>query len=274
MARRDESILIVLARLPWWVSVCFAAVVYAGLKFVLPFFASNYIILKGIAPLASQYAWVAAIFLIPAAVSAFGSFRKSRQLDRQNGIESIRSLDWKQFEELLGEAYRRQGYSVKENSSAGPDGGIDLTIKQDGNVYLVQCKQWRNFKVGVKVVREMLGLVTAHGAQGTIIVTSGTFTQEAKAFASGKPIELVEGHQLVGMIGSVQIRPMVAVSDTMGQTRPVDAHKVQPIASVRQCPRCGGEMVVRKARRGATAGSRFLGCSGYPKCRYTEGYEG
>lgn len=33
------------------------------------------------------------------------------------------------------------------------------------------------------------------------------------------------------------------------------------------CPRCGGEMVLRTARRGTNAGSRFWGCSNYPKCR-------
>ncbi len=33
-----------------------------------------------------------------------------------------------------------------------------------------------------------------------------------------------------------------------------------------QCPHCGKELVVRHGRRG-----RFLGCSGYPKCRFTCG---
>ena len=35
------------------------------------------------------------------------------------------------------------------------------------------------------------------------------------------------------------------------------------------CPRCGKPLVVRTAKRGANAGSRFYGCSGYPACRYT-----
>lgn len=265
MAKKNEGILDLLAdlfvKLPWWVSVCVAAI--GSMVFIL---------------IAPQMPWVtitfAISFLAIAVISALTSARKRRLLDRQRSIESIRSLGWKQFEELLGEAYRRQGYSVKENSSAGPDGGIDLTIRRDGNVYLVQCKQWRSSKVGVKVVREMLGLVTAHRVQGTIIVTSGMFTQEANAFASGKPIDLVEGHQLVDLIMSVQGQPIIPVSETTEQAGSFGTHIMQPIVSARQCPRCGGELVVRKARRGPTAGSSFLGCSNYPKCRYSEGYKG
>lgn len=35
------------------------------------------------------------------------------------------------------------------------------------------------------------------------------------------------------------------------------------------CPRCGADLVERTAKSGPNAGSRFLGCSRYPECRYT-----
>jgi restriction system protein len=35
------------------------------------------------------------------------------------------------------------------------------------------------------------------------------------------------------------------------------------------CPACGRGMVLRTARQGARAGSRFWGCAGYPECRGT-----
>ncbi|MBQ5331593.1 MAG: topoisomerase DNA-binding C4 zinc finger domain-containing protein [Oscillospiraceae bacterium] len=35
------------------------------------------------------------------------------------------------------------------------------------------------------------------------------------------------------------------------------------------CPRCGSELVLRKARKGKDAGKNFYGCSRFPKCRYT-----
>lgn len=36
------------------------------------------------------------------------------------------------------------------------------------------------------------------------------------------------------------------------------------------CPRCGADLVLRTAKRGANAGNSFWGCSNYPKCKYIE----
>ena len=36
-----------------------------------------------------------------------------------------------------------------------------------------------------------------------------------------------------------------------------------------RCPWCGGELVLRTAKRGAHAGQQFYGCGNYPRCRYT-----
>lgn len=274
MGRRDENILGLLAQQPWWVSVSVAAIVYTALRFLVPAFTFDNAFLRAFASASPQFAWTAAIFLLPAVVAAFGALRNRRMLDRQSGIESIRALPWKQFEALLAEAYRRQGYSVLESPYAGPDGGIDLTIKRHGNVYLVQCKQWRAVKVGVTVVREMLGLVTAHTASGAIIVTSGMFTQEARTFAAGKPIDLVEGHQLVGLIGAVQTRPLAAESAGPTLSPQTSVASARPDAGARRCSRCGRDLVLRVARRGSRAGDRFWGCSGYPRCNHTEQYEG
>lgn len=35
------------------------------------------------------------------------------------------------------------------------------------------------------------------------------------------------------------------------------------------CPRCGGSLVVRVSKNGPNPGNKFLGCSAYPKCKYT-----
>jgi DNA topoisomerase-1 len=44
-----------------------------------------------------------------------------------------------------------------------------------------------------------------------------------------------------------------------GRSRP------KPVPTDRTCPDCGKNLVIRSGRRG-----KFLGCSGYPKCRHTE----
>jgi hypothetical protein len=37
--------------------------------------------------------------------------------------------------------------------------------------------------------------------------------------------------------------------------------------NIRSCPKCGSEMVLRKATKGKNAGNNFWGCSQFPKCR-------
>lgn len=36
------------------------------------------------------------------------------------------------------------------------------------------------------------------------------------------------------------------------------------------CPKCGGALILRVAKKGPNAGNQFYGCSNYPKCRYTK----
>jgi len=41
-------------------------------------------------------------------------------------------------------------------------------------------------------------------------------------------------------------------------------------ASSTVCPRCGSNLIVRTAKKGPNAGSKFLGCENYPRCRFTK----
>lgn len=259
MARRKDGILDLLALLPWWVSVLTAGIVYGGLAYVAPAITTANPLLQGILNAAPDLAPLfGLIFLIPAPISAFNAWRKRRLLDEQEDIASMRSLSWKQFEELVAEAYRRQGFRVVENASGGADGGVDIRLIKNGETHLVQCKQWRSNKVGVSVAREMFGVMTARQATSVIIVTSGRFTREAQDFATGKPIQLIDGPQLADLIGLVRKAP------------PAPVQTAKQADLTRHCPRCGSDLVLRIAKKGANVGSQFWGCSAFPKCRHTE----
>ncbi len=41
-------------------------------------------------------------------------------------------------------------------------------------------------------------------------------------------------------------------------------------ASTTICPNCGSYLVERTAKKGPNAGSKFLGCKNYPRCRFTK----
>ena len=135
-------------------------------------------------------AFISFALLAIAALSAMRAWSSRQMLEKQTGIGSLRTLHSKRFEDLLGEMYRRQGYSVEENLGGGADGGVDLVLHRAGQTILVQCKRW-NQPVPVPVVRELYGVLIDRGATAAKLVATTTFTSDAVAFAAGKPIELV-----------------------------------------------------------------------------------
>ena len=138
MPRRRKTILDDLALLPWWVNITLAAVVFLAFRYWLPIIEFQNPFLKGIAIALPKLAPViAGMLCIVAAISAFNGWRKGELLERQTGIETLRTISWREFEELVGEAYRRQGYTVTETGGGGADGGVDLILKKNGENLLV-----------------------------------------------------------------------------------------------------------------------------------------
>jgi restriction system protein len=296
MGRRGGTILDDLIRLPWWVSIACSGAAFVVLRFVVALFipagpatSANYA-LKGIlGGISTMAPLVALVLLIPAPLAALRQWRERRLLDSQEGLAAIRTLSWQRFETLVGEAYRRQGYAVSRASEdGGPDGGVDLVLKKDGSTVIVQCKQWKAWGVGAPVVREVFGVLTARKAQGVIIVTSGHFTEEARSFARGKSIDLVDGPQLAELIRAVHASPAsvpppaqshAPVTHAASLRLPAHSAKTSnkttppapPTAGVtKTCPKCGAAMVLRTAKQGPSVGQQFWGCMNFPRCRATE----
>lgn len=135
---------------------------------------------QGTGTLLSPLMWlVLAICGIDAAASFVGNYRRRKLLDTRTDLESLSKGGWRQFELLVGEAFRRQGYTVEETGLGGTDGGIDLILRRDGRRTLVQCKQWKRQQVGVSVVREMPGLLAHHQADAVKIFCVGTYKKDA-----------------------------------------------------------------------------------------------
>jgi len=252
MARRKQSILNELVKLPWWVSAGLAGLVCFLSVFVSPGLTLSSPVLKNLpAGLARVGPLLSMVLLGVAAVSAFFQFRKGQLLERQTGLGSVGELDWRQFESLVSEAFRRKGFIVIDNIEDGPDGGVDLRLRKNGQVVFVQCKHWKARSVGVKVVRELYGVMAAKSVKHGIVVTFGEFTSEAREFVKSNSITLIDGPTLTQMISSVQQSGNI---------------KVQPEAA-RACPKCGSKMVIRAAKKGPHAGKKFWGCSKYPECK-------
>lgn len=171
-------------------------------------------------------------------------------------IEQLRAIDWFQFEKLVALVYGRLGYTVTRRGGANPDGGIDLVIEKDDQRFAVQCKQWKTWNVGVKAMREFLGALTDAGITNGIFITLCGYTGEAKQLAEKHGIEIINETGLAKIIEATDARSDLETLAILRDTR-------------KFCPKCESEMVLRTATKGLGAGSKFWGCSAYPRCRFT-----
>jgi restriction system protein len=202
------------ALLPWWGGVMLAGASYGALHLYAsrPMSGwalgdtSQFMIQAMMHGLATSGQYVLPIlFLMAAVMSAFRRGTRRRLLAggaSSAAPDALNHLTWREFEMLVGEAFRVQGDSVVETGGSA-DGGVDVVLRKDSEKYFVQCKQWRAQTVGVPIVRELYGAMAAHGATGGFVVTSGRFTKPAIEFAQGRNLTLIDGPQLHAMIQQV-----------------------------------------------------------------------
>lgn len=282
MARRKKSspledMIDLVSMLPWWLGVALAPVSY----FLMHAWAVRIAADMTTRPQVTSslyYALASAgqfllpfVCLVGAAVSAWRRHRRKELADNVAAAKApdiLGEMSWHEFEILVGEGFRRRGYQVEELGGGGADGGVDLVLRKAGEKHLVQCKQWRAYKVGVQVVRELYGVMAAEGAAGGFVVTSGRFTDEARAFAEGRNVRLLDGEALLGLMRSargVERNVPTRAADQNSASADTPVSTVQPPT----CPKCTGAMVRRTAKKGPHAGNSFWGCVAYPKCRGT-----
>lgn len=291
MARRRrqstaEDAMDLVAMLPWWAGVGLAVLSYVVLHRLAapPTVAALQPGQVGGLMLRSMVAGLAMAgqFIVPVLClfGALGSFLRRnhrealvRRATNSSATDAIQGMSWREFELLVGEAFRLQGYAVTEQGGAGPDGGVDLTLRKGSETFLVQCKQWKAYKVGVDVVRQLYGVMAARGAAGGFVVTSGTFTTDAQAFAQGRNVRLVDGAKLAGLLHQAKSANAAKTATWPAADRPGSV----PVAPLRQpslnaepaCPICQGGMIRRTAKKGINVGSQFWGCAKFPACRGT-----
>lgn len=169
-------------------------------------------------------------------------------------FELLRELEWKRFEVLCGTYYEKRGFRV-ETIARGADGGIDAKlyygqIKEP--VGLVQCKAWSSRPVGVKTVRELLGVMVHNKVAKGILHASGSFSSEALEFARANKIQLIGGAELLANIEKLaaDIQNELLALATEGDYK------------TPTCPSCGIKM-----RRVPGKHGDFWGCTNFPRCK-------
>lgn len=160
----------------------------------------------------------------------------------------LAALTPEQFERWCAARLEAMAYRVTNVAGQG-DHGVDLIAAKDGEKVVVQCKRYTGARqVGEPQVRDLYGAMHHYEANRAIVITAGTFTDQARAWVQEKAIELWDIDRLAQIAA------------------PAKGPAAVPVTVAPNCERCGAPMQVRRNR---STGDIFYGCSTYPRCRYT-----
>ena len=127
-------------------------------------------------------------------------------LGNMAGGENLASMDWEDFEhlcrQLFEKAFAASGAEVKV-TQASRDQGVDAIIFDPdplrGGKIVIQAKRYTN-TVDVSAVRDLYGTVHNEGAIKGILVTTSHYGPDSYSFAKDKPLTLLDGPQLLGLL--------------------------------------------------------------------------
>ena len=177
----------------------------------------------------------------------------------------LRELDWRVFESVCGEFFRKNGFDA-EATQSGPDGGIDLLLthpRRAGHVTGVQCKRYaEGTAVDVKQVREFFGVFCRDQLGGGLFITTSRFTGDAQGEFEGRDdFHLVDGEALLERIEGLS---------GAGATELLEFATESKDWYVPTCPSCEAKMVERRSKADESA-RPFWGCvnDGPKNCKRT-----
>lgn len=130
--------------------------------------------------------------------------------DRRHLVEwtsDLRLLNAEEFEWLVGELFRREGWTVRETGRQdAPDGMVDLELTTRTQRKIVQCKRWTARLIGVDEVRAFAGVLLREGLPGSdgVYVTLSDFTEQARLDAEATGLSLINNRDLYARVEKVR----------------------------------------------------------------------
>ena len=189
-------------------------------------------------------------------ISGFGSSDTVLEVFTTWTLEALRAMEWKRFEMLCAGYYEAVGFQSK-TLRCGADGGIDVKlfrVDPEKPIAIVQCKAWNVYSVGVKEIRELLGVMAHEKVGRGVFITTATYTQDALNFGSANPIQLIDGAAFVAKLLELPKHHQHTLLELAFQ----GDYKTPT------CPSCGIKTIKRDSKRGP-----FFGCENYPRCKTT-----
>ncbi len=185
-----DSLFAILLRSSWWISFGIAAGIAVVALLVLP----------------EKYAIAGALggtpFVVIGAIAAWRQFQAPSATRVASTIEAAGAMSWRDFAGALEDAFRRDGYAVTR--LPGPQ--ADFEIVRAGRTALVSCKRWKAATTGAEPLRDLDAAKEAREAHEGIYVALGGVTDNARRFAAGHRIRILQGADLVALLPQVARR--------------------------------------------------------------------
>ena len=126
-------------------------------------------------------------------------------LDVLSGLDhrpNLMDLSPTEFEGLITNLFALMGLDTRQTRPSR-DGGVDCVAFDPRPVFggkvVIQAKRYKT-TVGVSAVRDLFGTVQNEGASKGILVTTSGYGKAAYEFALGKPLELLDGSNLLHLL--------------------------------------------------------------------------
>lgn len=115
---------------------------------------------------------------------------------------NLMDLSPTEFEALIQNLFTKMGLEARQTRPSR-DGGVDCVAFDPrpifGGKVVIQAKRYKN-TVGVSAVRDLFGTLQNEGASKGILVTTSGYGQASFDFAQNKPIELIDGANLLYLL--------------------------------------------------------------------------
>jgi restriction system protein len=263
MARKARSpladVIDLAASLPWQIGGLLALLTYWIFHDLASWMAPGSGVDKDLASF-PQYI-VPGLLLCAALVSFIHRRRRGEPVEMVNPTsDALVRMSAHDFERLVAEGFRREGFLVVERTGTKHLGCVDLELFMGRDRYLVQCRRWKEQTVDALAVRELAAVISAERAVGGFIVASGRFTDEARKAALGRSIRIVPADSLRRLIKKVMASSTgeVTIAPMFSRRR----HDPAPPA----CPKCGKLMMPRTKKQNGTVVQLDWGCTSFPAC--------
>lgn len=117
-------------------------------------------------------------------------------------VRNLASMDWDAFEFLARKVIEREIGGANADISFTASSaryGVEA-VGGEGHRKSVAHVKRHIEQVGVSSVSDIYGQMLQAGASEAILLTTARFTQDARSFAAGKPLRLVDGAELLGQL--------------------------------------------------------------------------